>query len=60
MTKTIVNKSLLTFKKPSIFLVLLVIFYRLYVRTDTPGVCIVRGGGREGEGGGSTPVVGVV
>ena len=44
MTKTIVNKSLLTFKKPSRFLVLLVIFYRLYVRTDTPGVCIVRGG----------------
>ena len=49
MTKTIVNKSLLTFKKPSIFLVLLVIFYRLYVRTDTPGVCIVRGGGGRGK-----------
>ena len=45
--KNCLNIFLLTFT----FLVLLVIFYRLYVRGDTPGVCIVRGrgGGRGGE-----------
>ena len=44
--KNCLNIFLLTFT----FLVLLVIFYRLYVRGDTPGVCIVRGrGGGRGK-----------